>query len=249
LLDDIDLTWADVPILACSLVSGLVDSVAFNAGSVFVSMQTGNTIFLALGAAGLPAGQPGIWLRALVSLCAFWLGCCFFSSTRHFHPKRKATLSISFLLQASLIFISAALAQTNIAPAFGYTQLDPASKHDNAQKQADEGHWAVQLIIALLAFQSSGQIVLSRTLGFNEIPTNVVTSLYCDLLSDQKLFAPLTANVKRNRRVVAVVLLFGGGIGGGWLQHSNAGKASVLWIAGSLKMVIALAWLVWKGKE
>ena len=43
LLDDIDLIWADVPILACSLVSGLVDSVAFNAGSVFVSMQTGTT--------------------------------------------------------------------------------------------------------------------------------------------------------------------------------------------------------------
>ncbi|KAF2712816.1 hypothetical protein K504DRAFT_362570, partial [Pleomassaria siparia CBS 279.74] len=246
LLDDINLTWADVPILSCSLVSGLVDSVAFNAGSVFVSMQTGNTIFLALGAAGLPAGQPRMWVRALVSLCAFWLGCCFFSSARHVYPKRKATLSTSFFIQASLIFISAALAQSKIAPAFGYTNLDPQkAAHDQAKIQADEDHWAVQLIIALLSFQSSGQIVLSRTLGFNEIPTNVVTSLYCDLLSDQDLFAPLTANVKRNRRLVAVALLFAGGIAGGWLQRSSAGMAGALWIAGSVKMVVAFAWLVW----
>ena len=147
-----------------------------------------------------------------------------------------------------MTFISAALAQTNIAPAFGYKQLDPKIIQDAAQKQADEDQWAVYLIIALLSFQSSGQIVLSRTLGFNEIPTNVVTSLYCDLISDRELFAPLTANVKRNRRVVAVVLLFGGGIAGAWLQRSSAGMAGALWIAGSVKMVIALAWLAWKGK-
>lgn len=41
LRDDINLTGADWPILACSFVSGLVDSVSFNAASVFVSMQTG----------------------------------------------------------------------------------------------------------------------------------------------------------------------------------------------------------------
>lgn len=41
LFDDVSLTWAELPILACSFVSGLVDSVSFNAGAVFVSMQTG----------------------------------------------------------------------------------------------------------------------------------------------------------------------------------------------------------------
>lgn len=38
---DIDPSHSDVPILACCFVSGLCDSVAFNASSVFVSMQTG----------------------------------------------------------------------------------------------------------------------------------------------------------------------------------------------------------------
>lgn len=39
--DDISLSYADVPVVACCLVSGLTDSVAFSAASVFVSMQTG----------------------------------------------------------------------------------------------------------------------------------------------------------------------------------------------------------------
>lgn len=41
LLDDISLNHADLPVLACCAVSGLADSCAFNAGGVFVSMQTG----------------------------------------------------------------------------------------------------------------------------------------------------------------------------------------------------------------
>ena len=39
--DDVNLSYADIPILACCAVSGLCDSVAFNAAGVFVSMQTG----------------------------------------------------------------------------------------------------------------------------------------------------------------------------------------------------------------
>jgi hypothetical protein len=38
---DISLNLADIPMLVCSFLSGLVDAVAFNAGAVFVSMQTG----------------------------------------------------------------------------------------------------------------------------------------------------------------------------------------------------------------
>ncbi len=39
--DDVSLSYADIPILACCMVSGLCDSVAFNATGTFASMQTG----------------------------------------------------------------------------------------------------------------------------------------------------------------------------------------------------------------
>lgn len=102
--------------------------------------------------------------------------------------------------------------------------------------------------LALMAFQFGGQIVTSRILGFNEVPTNVLTSLYCDLLSDPLLLAPFGGNVKRDRRVSAVLLMLAGAILGGWLQRSKAGMPAALWIAGAVKMAIAVAWLTWKGK-
>lgn len=263
--DDIHLSRADMPILACCAVSGLCDSVAFNAAGVFVSMQTGasftvkeyiaqrnvartnaptgNTIFLALGASSLPAGQPFLWVKALSSIAAYWIGCFVFSKSRHFHPQRKATLSISFLIQAIFIFAAAALAQSHAVADFALASLGSG----NVVKPSD--HPIVVLPLALLAFQFGGQIVTSRVLGFNEVPTNVLTSVYCDLLSDPALLAPFHKNPKRNRRLAAAVLLVAGGISGGWVQRSRAGMSLALWIAGGIKFIIAFAWIAWPSRQ
>ncbi|RYP33836.1 hypothetical protein DL767_004566 [Monosporascus sp. MG133] len=100
---DIDKDFANIPVCLCSLVSGLCDSVAFNASSVFVSIRTGSAVYLALGAARLPADAPALWLRALCSIGAFVLGVLASSQTRRAGPTAKGTLVASFLAQA-LIF-------------------------------------------------------------------------------------------------------------------------------------------------
>ncbi|VUC32430.1 unnamed protein product [Clonostachys rosea] len=250
LIGDVSLKRADIPMLVCSLLSGLVDGVAFNAGSVFVSMQTGNTIFVALGAAGLPVGDTQLWLRALISVAAFLVGCSIFSSvSRLLGHRSRINLCSSFLLQTVLVIISAALAQTNIAPAFALTQVNPGTEiiDYSTKKHSNEEHFAVYIVIALLAIQASGQITLSRSLGFNEIPSVVMTSLYCDLLSDPRLFAlPLASNPKRNRRVASVVLFLIGGIISGWLQRTRAGMPGVLWIVASMKLIMTISWLLWR---
>ena len=213
-----------------------------------MSHLTGNTIFLALGASRLPSSQPILWLKALVSIVAFWLGCLTFSKSRHFHPQRKATLSVSFLFQSIFIFVAASLAQTAVVPAFSWSLLGSPGHNEDA-REAEENNNIILLPLALLAFQFGGQIVTSRILGFNEVPTNVLTSVYCDLFSDPKLLAPLSKNPKRNRRLASVILMVIGGIVGGWLQKSRAGMASALWIAGSIKFVLALAWIGWQGRR
>jgi uncharacterized membrane protein YoaK (UPF0700 family) len=240
----------DLPILACCTVSGLCDSVAFNATGTFASMQTGNTIFLALGAARLPANQPLLWLRAIVSIASFWAGCFLFSKVRHFRPHRKLTLAACFLLQAVLVLVAAALAQSRAVPAFGRVRL-PTTTSDAEHAATGNGEDSgLSLIpLALLAFQFGGQIVMSRVLGVNEVPTNVLTSLYCDLLSDPLLLAPVGKNPKRNRRVASIVLLMVGGIAGGWMQRSAGGMSSALWLAGGIKFCLGLAWLGWRSKE
>jgi hypothetical protein len=103
--------------------------------------------------------------------------------------------------------------------------------------------------LALLAFQSGGQIVTSRLLGFNEVPTTVLTSVYCDLASDPKFLAPLKKNVKRNRRIGAIIALLIGGIAGGWLSRSSARMSSALWLGGAIKIAIAVSWSMWKAKS
>ncbi|KAK1724280.1 hypothetical protein CaCOL14_012763 [Colletotrichum acutatum] len=246
LRDDVNIRYTDIPVLACCLVSGLCDSVAVNAAGVFVSMQTGNTIFMALGASKLPAGEPLLWLKSLSSIAAFWLGCFFFSKSRHIHPKRRSTLALSFLLQSALVFLAAAFAQTRLIADFGKASVQGSDSNHEFKTSENP---LVMVPLALLAFQFGGQIVTSRILGYNEVPTNVLTSVYCDLLSDPKLFAPLKENPKRNRRFLAVVLLVLGGIIGGWLQRSQAGMPGALWISGGVKFIIAVAWMGWASNE
>lgn len=199
-----------------------------------------------LGSANLPYGSPTLWIKALVSIAAFWAGCWAFGQTRRLGATRKRTLALSFLMQALLILASAALAQSGAVPAFGLRQLGTGASEVLVKRVQTDARSMAPL--ALMAFQFGGQIVTSRVLGFNEVPTNVLTSLYCDLLSDPLLWAPMGANVKRDRRVTAVVLMLAGAIVGGWLQRSRAGMPAALWIAGAVKMVIAVSWLVWRGK-
>ncbi|KAG6362469.1 hypothetical protein INS49_010699 [Diaporthe citri] len=271
LREEIDPAHSDLPVLATCFVSGICDSVAFNASSVFVSMQTGkspsppwtywqvcvtdtprltchpgNTIFLALGTANLPFGAETLWLRALVSIVCFWAGCFFFSQSRRVGPKGKATLAGSFFIQSAFILIAAAVSQGGVVPAFGMKSLGTAAARGRLASYETES--MTLLPVALLAFQFGGQIVTSRVLGFNEVPTNVLTSLYCDLFSDPLIIAPIGKNVKRNRRVVAVLLMVAGGIIGAWLQKSKAGMPAALWIGGAIKMVIAVCWLAWRSK-
>lgn len=163
-------------------------------------------------------------------------GCLFFAHSRNIHPKRRLTLAASFLFQAILIFVAAALVQRGVVPSpSGHEELDPSKVH-----------FIELLPIGFLAFQGGGQIVTSRILGINEVPTTVLTSLYCDLMSDPYMLAK--DNVKRNRRVAAVVTLLIGGIIGGWLTRSSAGMAAALWLAGAVKVAIAVGWAFWKVK-
>lgn len=244
---DIDPKYSDIPIIICCLVSGLCDSAAFNAASVFVSMQTGNTVFMALGAAYLPYNDRFLWLRALVSIVTFWFGCFMFALLRYVRSRSKLTLAFSFLLQAVFIFISAALAQSKRVPAFGTTSL--GTSDDATLQQHRKKDEILLLPLAFLAFQFGGQVVASRVLKFNEVPTTVLTSLYCDFFSDPKLFAPLKANPKRNRRLAAIIFHVLGIIISGWLQRSRGGLASPLWLAAGLKALMGVAWLCWKPEE
>lgn len=201
-----------------------------------LTLQTGNAITLALGASNQPITQPYSWLKSLVAIILYMSGCYFFAQSRRIHPHRRLILAASFVLQALLIFVAAAIVQRNIVPSpSGYHQVDPA-----------DVQFIELLPIGFLAFQSGGQIAASRILKLDEVPTIVLTSLFCDLIIDPHLLAK--ENPKRNRRIASAITLFIGGITGGWLSRSSVGMSAALWLAGAVKIAIALVWLLWKAK-
>ncbi|KAI9666989.1 MAG: hypothetical protein M1829_005596 [Trizodia sp. TS-e1964] len=219
----------DIALLVCSYITGLIDSGSYNAWSVFMGMQTGNTVFLGLGAASLPEGKPIGWLKSLVAITSFLIGSFLtYRIGSWFGPLRRRTLFVSFALQASSIWIAAALVTASVIPE------DPNSTR-------------ILIAIPFIAWQFGAQIATSRFLGFAEIPTTVLTSLYYAIASDDLLLA--AQNAKRNRRVASVVFLLSGAISGGWISRSEAGLAGVLWAGGGLKLLLGLAWLFFPDGE
>ncbi|KGO38162.1 Protein of unknown function DUF1275 [Penicillium expansum] len=226
---------ADLLLFACCLTSGLVDSTIYRAYNTFVSMQTGNTIFVGLGASHQNL-RPYGWARSLTSIGCFILGSFIFARLhRVLGPRRRVSLILSFLLQASIILLTAGLVQG------GAVSSTLAGKGSQTAPP-----WDQEVPIVLLSIQAAGQIVASRALGYNEIPTVVITSLLCDLMSDPQLF--LIRNVKRDRRIIAFVLTLVGAIVGGWVTKVTGGVAPILWLSAGIKGLLVLAWAFWKAK-
>ena len=241
LTTEISTSHATIIMITCCLISGLVDSSIYNAYGTFVSMQTGNTIFLGLGAATSvyqpPNPKPYGWAKSLTSIACFCLGCFFFSRlSRWAGPLRRGTLVASFALQSVFVLVAAAVVQTGVVDG-------------NLGGIPSDVQWKSEIPIALLSFQSAGQIIGSRTLNLAEIPSVVLTSMLCDLASDPNLAGSLKSNVKRNRRAMAFLTILVGAIVGGFISEGSGKVEVVLWIAFGLKVLISFAWMCWPAKK
>ena len=203
-------------------------------------MQTGNTTFVGLGASN-QSPRPYGWARSLTSIGCFLLGSFVFSRLSNtLGPRRRGALIVSFSIQAIILFLTACLIQTDVIAGIPISKLVGVA-------YADIIDWTQEAAIALLSFQSAGQIVASRALGFNEIPTVAITSLLCDLVSDVELLA--LRNGKRDRRIVAFCLTLLGAIAGGWITRATEDIAPVLWLAAGIKLVLVVLWVIWRGES
>ncbi|KAI0202351.1 hypothetical protein F4808DRAFT_421263 [Astrocystis sublimbata] len=226
MMADVRRDWADLILLVCYIVTGLLDSASISTWGSFVSMQTGNTVYVGLGIAA--PRESTRWIKSATSIGFFCIGSVFFSFFhRHFSPIRRWVLCASFAIQTVLIVAAASILT------FGPKSGDPKESIG----------WSELVPIALVAFQSCGQAVISRALKYNALTSVVLTSIYCDLFSDAQMLAP--QNVERNRRVAAPTLLLIGAIFGGLISHSWAGTAGALWVAAAIKLVIVVVWFVW----
>ena len=201
----------------------------------FVSMQTGNTIFIGLGAANNHVTtRPYGWLKSLSSLIAFLVGCYAFSRLAYYlGARRRLTFIISFLLQTALLFLAAILVQTNVVESrLEFIGEDIVFSHI--------------IPIVLLSLQAPGQTCMGRQVSMPEVPTVVVTTMIYDFASDDDLFKRgLTGNARRNRRFGGFVFMLVGAIVGGFVTHATGHIVNSLWTGCAIKAAITFAWIVW----
>ncbi|KAG6079988.1 hypothetical protein E4U15_003531 [Claviceps sp. LM218 group G6] len=230
---EVSRSHADLILLLCYIVTGLLDSASIQVWGSFVSMQTGNTVYVGLGLASVVYRPitPRLY-KSGISLLSFCIGSFFFARFhRFFSPKRRWVLCASFAAQAALTMAAAII-----------VTVRPTLEVDTAPVD-----WTVLLPLALIAFQSCGQAVTSRALKYNALTSVVLTSVYCDLFSDQDLFK--RDNAERNRRASAPVFLLGGAVIGGLLAHSPVGIQGALWAAGVIKSLMVIVWVFWPAEE
>lgn len=118
--------------------------------------------------------------------------------------------------------------------------------------------WLDLCPIALLAFQSAGQVALSRVLGLLELPTIVLSTLFHDFTADlyglrrswqqSSSLADFIFNRQRRqeKRLFSMIALFVGGVIGGEMYKSAVGMTGALWLAAALKLAVSFSWLLWK---
>lgn len=224
---------ADLVLLFTYITTGLLDSTATAVWGSFVSMQTGNTVYVGLGLANPTASTR--WIKSGTSILSFCLGSFVFARFHRRYSMRRRWVLIASVTFQTLCVITAALIVTFTG--------------NNGGPPSTEVKWHVLLPIGLVAFQSAGQAVISRALNFNALTSVVLTSIYCDLFMDAKLFAGLTENAERNRRVAAPLLLLGGAIMGGLWSRSRFGIAGALWQAVVFKLMVMITWFFWPADE
>ncbi|RDI84286.1 hypothetical protein Vi05172_g5718 [Venturia inaequalis] len=264
--EEVDESWTEIMLMMCCVTSGILNVVTYKVLGVFYGMQTGNTIILAMHIALPPSPfhHPLNYLKSLVSIGSYCFGAFVFNCLHKAPaglstlrpPLHRWTLTCSFLIQAALVSTVAILAQTGLISSSSIV----GAVFTSGPPKSPGSHYLDLLSIAILAFESAGQVCLSRVLGVAEIPTIVFTLTYHDLVGEslgtRKCWREsrtwrrfFESQKKQIRRVVCAVVFFGSALVGGFVfSSSKAGFAAALWIAAGVKVLICIAWCLWKGK-
>lgn len=151
---------------------------------------------------------------------------------RYVGPRRRGVLCASFAAQTICLIIAAALVQGKAVPGM----------------ESHEDSMTVLIPLVFLAMQAGGQVSASDIIGYKEIPTTVLTSVYFGIVSDPRLCDSPLKNSKRNRRIALIAALLLGAIVGGWLSKVHGGIPIIFWVAAGLKFCISISWLFWKAE-
>jgi uncharacterized membrane protein YoaK (UPF0700 family) len=180
-------------------ITGLIDAISYLAlGHVFTANMTGNVVFLAFAAAGVP----GLSLtRSLTALVAFLIGALIGGrvATRLSEVSRPRWVTTALSLESALLLV-ATLAAINFRNSSG----SPFQSYS---------------IIVLTAVAMGIRNATVRKMRIPDFTTTVLTLTITGLAADSRL-AGGTSPRWRRRLLAVVLMFFGAAIGTLLLRHS-----------------------------
>lgn len=213
-----------------ALAIGIQDTVSFPDFGCFASNQTGNTVLFAVGVLFKDpsgSGSPMIAISTLaVSLSFFIIGVFITGQIANQFSigQTRGWLIFSSLGQTALVLVAGAL-QWQYAELIG-----PDTRFG-------------RILVGLLAFSSGSQVAVVRGLKITDITTAMATAAYIDVFIDPRLFAGLTENRGRNRRVIFLLMLVAGSfVGAGVGKAANLGAAVL--VSGIIKAIVSVSFLL-----
>ncbi|GAD99893.1 DUF1275 domain protein [Paecilomyces variotii No. 5] len=212
-------------LLLLSFATGIQDAAAWPDYTCFASNQTGNTLFLAIGAAGL-ADNAYSFTNIGMSLGAFIAGGLIMGQLgNYFGVRKRFWLLLSNIIQTLMVYAAVAIRY--------HTPL------------VREGPVALTVIF-LLAFSSGGQVAMGRGLKITEITTAMATAAYVDAVVDPRFLA--RKNRPRNRRVLFLIMLTGGCFVGAFAQK-GVDSTFPITLCGIGKSIVTVAFLFNKSSD
>jgi uncharacterized membrane protein YoaK (UPF0700 family) len=207
-----------VALLGMTAVTGLVDAVSFlNLGRVFTANMTGNVVFIAFAAVGVP----GLSLaRSTAALLAFLAGAAVGGramARAGADAQTRAALT-TFALEAALL-----VAATAAALGFSGEASPPPQLY---------------ALIVLTALAMGIRNASVRRLGVPDLTTTVLTLTLTGLAAESTLAGG--ANPRWQRRVASVVAMFAGAAVGAVLSRTSVSSTLALAAAVSIFSGLAL---------
>ncbi|KAG1871552.1 hypothetical protein F4604DRAFT_1623408 [Suillus subluteus] len=242
LFAEVDGEQCSAPLTVYCFMTGFIDSVTFSAIFVWCAFQTGNSVQLALALARLFNGQHDHSFhiadrQALCSVLTFIFGAFIGRLGDKLGCKTRLWLALGTFIQ-TLFTMAAAIA---------IWQSHEGSVADARANPA----WTNVLSFVCIGFLSASmglQGIMGKRVNTQFTTTVVLTTTWCELMADPKLFDIRRLVISRDHKVMAIFSLFLGGFVGRMLIDS-VGSAATLGIGTGIRLIISVWWLFMPEKQ
>jgi len=242
MMEEIDTAQASAPLSVYCFMTGFIDAVAFSAIFVWCAFQTGNNIQLSLALARLFNGQHDYSFhiadqQALCSLLCFILGAFIGRVGDKIGCKTRMWMTMGTFIQTVFTMAAAITIWQSHSGSVASDRGNPA--------------WSNTLSFVTIGFISASmglQGIMGKRLNTQFTTTVVLTTTWCEFLTEPQLFNLRRLVVSRDHKALAIIFLFMGGFIGRALVD-KIGSAGTLGVGTGLRFVITLWWLLVPAKK